>query len=329
MTQLASSRRPSGDDPAANEASGGPAAQPRVHPARSRTKLRSDVRWAVIFLAPAIIAIVTLRIAPTIGALVSSLYKGFPGGVREPDFSGFANYQDLFANPAFVDAVIRTVLFNLVINPLQIGIALLIAVVMTRRIPFKGLWRTLVFIPATIPIVGSSIAWGIALRPDGPINAIIVALGGTAQPFLTSPDQALGSILLVASWIGIGYWMIFLISGLEAIPVEYYEAARIDRAGPIRTFFSITLPLLKRPLLFVLVADTVANFVLFVPVQLLTGGGPQSSTTLLMFDAYRTTYGYGSRNLGAAEVIILTLIMLFFVLLQFRLLREENSKDAR
>jgi multiple sugar transport system permease protein len=80
-------------------------------------------------------------------------------------------------------------------------------------------------------------------------------------------------------------------------------------------------------LLFVLVADTVANFVLFVPVQLLTQGGPQGSTTLLMFEAWRTTYGYGSRNLGAAQVVILTAIMLVFVLLQFRLLRED--KDNR
>jgi multiple sugar transport system permease protein len=93
----------------------------------------------------------------------------------------------------------------------------------------------------------------------------------------------------------------------------------------VRTFLRITIPLLKRPLLFVLVADTVANFVLFVPVQLLTNGGPQSSTTLLMFDAYQTTYNYGSRNQGAAEVVILTAIMLVFVVLQFWLLHEERE----
>jgi multiple sugar transport system permease protein len=120
--------------------------------------------------------------------------------------------------------------------------------------------------------------------------------------------------------------MLFLVSGLQAIPEELYDAAKIDRASSFRTFLSITLPLLRRPLLFVLVADTVANFVLFVPVQLLTQGGPQGSTTLLMFDAYRTSFGYGSRNLGAAEVVLLTAIMLFFVLLQFRLLREERVR---
>lgn len=291
---------------------------------RRQLRRRKELFWAVVFLAPALVAIGSLRIAPTISAVVSSLYSGFPGGVRPPVFSGFDNYLDLWGNEAFRETVLRTVVFNVIINPLQVAIALLVAVLMTRRIAAPGLWRTLVFIPAVVPIVGSSIVWSIALRPDGPVNAIITALGGRPQPFLTSPDQALASIMLIASWIGIGYWMIFLISGLRAIPSEYYEAAKLDRAGPIRTFFQITIPLLKRPLLFVLVADTVANFVLFVPIQMLTNGGPQNSTTMQMFNAYRTTYTYSSKNLGAAEVVILTIIMLVFVALQFRLLRDDD-----
>ena len=278
-----------------------------------------------MFLAPAVISLVVLRLAPTFGAIGSSLYKAFPGGLVPATFAGFANYQSLFADQDFVATIGRTILFNVIINPLQVAIALVVAVLFIQRIPLVGVWRTLLFIPVTIPIVGSCIAWSAALQPDGPVNALISALGGNPQPFFTSPNQALACIILVASWIGIGYWMIFLIAGLEAIPGEYYEAAKLDRAGWFRTFFQITIPLLKRPLLFVLVADTVANFVLFVPVQLITNGGPQRSTTLLMFDAYRTTYGYGSRNLGAAEVVILTVIMLIFVLLQFRLLREERT----
>jgi multiple sugar transport system permease protein len=235
-----------------------------------------------------------------------------------------SNYGQLFGDPNFLSTIERTVVFNLIINPLQIGIALLIAVLLTRRVALAGVWRTLIFIPVTIPIVGSCIAWGAALNPQGPINALLSAIGGNPQPFFTSPTQALASIMIVASWIGIGYWMLFLISGLESISGDIYEAARLDRAGALRTFFQITIPLLKRPLLFVLVADTVANFVLFVPVQLLTQGGPESSTNLLMFDAYQTTYTFGSANAGAAEIVILTVVMLVFVVLQFRLLREER-----
>lgn len=302
-------------------------ATPQVVPARARHHRgkRRQAFWAVLFLAPALVALVILRVAPTFSAVGSSLYEAFPGGLIPATFAGFANYEQLFADQNFIGTIGRTLLFNIVINPLQIFVALLIAVLMIRRIKLGGLWRTLMFIPITVPLVGSCIAWGAALEPKGPINAIIAALGGDPQPFLTSPAQAMACIILIASWIGIGYWMLFLIAGLQAIPEELYEAARLDRAGPIRTFFTITIPLLRRPLLFVLVADTVANFVLFIPVQLLTGGGPESSTTMLMFDAYRTTFTYGSRNLGAAEVVILTLIMLAFVLLQFRLLREERT----
>jgi len=296
----------------------------RSRPARRRGG-RQQTLWTVIFLAPAIVALVVLRLVPTGRALWGSLYTAFPGGIIPAAYSGLANYRQLFGDPAFIHTIVRTLVFNVIINPLQIFIALLTAVLMTQKIKLQGVWRTFVFVPVTIPIVGSCIAWGAALSPNGPVNAIISALGGNPQPFFTSASQALGGIIAVASWIGIGYWMLFLIGGLHAIPTELYEAARLDRASPVRTFLSLTIPLLKRPLLFVLVADTVANFVLFVPVQLLTNGGPQSSTTLLMFDAYQTTYSYGSRNAGAAEIVILTLIMLVFVVLQFRLLRDEAA----
>lgn len=298
--------------------------RPTARYRKRRAGRRQELVWAAVFLAPAILSLAVLRLVPTIGAIQASLYKAFPGGIIPATFAGLANYDSLFTDPNFKATVLRTILFNLVINPVQIILALMVAVLLVQRIPLVGVWRTLVFIPVTIPIVGSCIAWGAALNPEGPANALIQALGGRPQPFFTSPNQALACILVLASWIGIGYWMLFLISGLQAVPEELYDAAKIDRAGPLRTFFAITLPLLRRPLLFVLVADTVANFVLFVPVQLLTQGGPQGSTTLLMFDAYRTSFGFGSRNLGAAEVVLLTAIMLFFVVLQFRLLREDG-----
>jgi multiple sugar transport system permease protein len=284
-----------------------------------------DTLWAALFLLPAVALIVTLRVLPAVGAIRKSLYRGFPGGLRPERFTGLDNYTSLFGNPGFRATLVRTVVFNAVINPLQIVLALLLAVLLTQTLSLRGAWRTLIFIPCTIPIVGSSIAWGAALRPDGPVNALLAAVGLRPQPFLTSPNQALACIILIASWIGIGYWMLFLIAGLQAVPHELYEAARLDRAGPIRTFLSVTLPMLRRPLLFVLVADTVANFVLFVPVQLLTNGGPQSSTNLLMFDAYRTTFGFSASNLGAAEVVVLSAVMLAIVAVQFHLLGEDGD----
>jgi len=290
---------------------------------------KNEYFWAATLLLPTLLALIILRITPMIAAINSSLYTAFPGGVRPAIFTGLENYRNVFSDADFVGTIERTFLFNLVINPLQISLSLLISVLMVQRIRLEGLWRTLIFIPVTIPTVGSAITWQAILSPDGPLNAFLVKIGFKPQPFLNSPHQSLPSITLIASWIGIGYWMMFLIAGLRSVPSEIYEAAEIDRAGPIRVFFKITLPLIKRQLLFVLVADIVANFVLFAPIQLLTAGGPESSTTLLIFDAYRTTYGYGSRNLGSTKVVILSIIMICFVIFQFSLLRDKKVKGVK
>jgi multiple sugar transport system permease protein len=238
---------------------------------------KNEYFWALALLLPTLLALIVLRITPMISAINSSLFTAYPGGVRPAIFSGLENYRTVLSDSDFIDTIQRTFLFNLVINPLQIALSLLVSVLMVQRIRFEGLWRTLIFIPVTIPIVGSSITWQAILRPDGPFNALLVTLGLKPQPFLNSPHQSLQAITLIASWIGIGYWMMLLIAGLRSVPSEIYEAAEIDRAGPIRVFFKITLPLIKRQLLFVLVADIVANDQVAVDEVLLVTGGYDSS----------------------------------------------------
>ncbi|WP_298802229.1 carbohydrate ABC transporter permease [uncultured Pseudokineococcus sp.] len=313
-------RRAAAQERSGASSAGAPSSRPGRRPGRGR-----DLRTAVLFLGPALAAIVLLRLVPFAGAAWSTLFERVGVGLlAEQRFAGFANYQQLLSDPLFLGTLWRTIAFNLVINPVQIALAMAISVLLVQRLPGRGLWRVFVFVPCTVPLVGSSVAWGVALRQDGPVNGILTALGLAPQPFFTSPQQALASIALVASWIGIGYWMLFLIGGLNDVNRELYEAASLDGAGRWRTFTSVTVPMMKRPLLFVLVADTVANFVLFVPVQLLTNGGPDQSTTMLMFDAYRRTYTYSQPNLGATAILILTLIMLAIVAVQFRLLKEED-----
>jgi multiple sugar transport system permease protein len=141
---------------------------------------------------------------------------------------------------------------------------------------------------------------------SGLVNGILLSVGLPAQPFLSSPSQALPSIILIASWIGVGYWMFFFLAGLQGIPPTLYEAAAIDGATPVRAFVHITLPLLRRVIAFVLVADTTANFLLFAPVYILTHGGPQGSTDLLMYEAYRS--GFIGLDVGRATSITTILI---------------------
>ena len=152
---------------------------------RRRVVRRHEAFWAVMFLAPAVAALVVLRLVPTIGAVVTSLHKAFPGGIIPATFAGFRNYDSLFTDPNFVSTIVRTLVFNVIINPVQIVLALLVAVLFVQQIPLVGVWRTLVFVPITVPMVGSCIAWGAALNPNGPVNAIIQAVGGNPQPFFT------------------------------------------------------------------------------------------------------------------------------------------------
>lgn len=272
----------------------------------------------LLLLLPAMLMLFLFRLVPTGYEIVESL-------THNDSFVGLANYRFLFQSPSFWQSLGITIFFGVIINPLQIILSLLLAVLLTKKIPLVSFWRTLIFIPSAIPFISSAIVWGMAFRPDGLLNAVLSALHLGTQPFLTSSGQALYCIMVLASWIGVGYWMVFLIAGLQDIPTMYREAAAIDGAGGLRTFFQIVLPLLRRPLAFVLVADTVANFLLFAPIQALTNGGPDDSTNLVMIDIVRQAYTYGDLGLAYSEATIVTLVMLIIVILQFRLLQSTGE----
>ncbi len=294
------------------------------HPrARGPRRRRSTARIALLFLLPALLALVLLRLAPAGVALVDSLSRTtLLGGTT---FVGLGNYLELFGNPDFQNSLGVTLLFAVIINPLQIALALLLAVLFTRRAAGSRFWRSMVILPIAVPPAVSAVVWSVIYRPDGLANAFLAVIGIPPQPFLTSPYQALLSIIILLSWIGVGYWMMFLIAGLNDIPASYYEAASLDGASAWRQLRSITLPLLRRPLAFVLVADTVSNFLVFAPVQILTKGGPNGSTNLLMHDLYTRAYTFGDINKAQAEVVILVLITVVIVAVQFRLLRTEDQ----
>ncbi|MDX6728945.1 MAG: multiple sugar transport system permease protein [Baekduia sp.] len=286
---------------------------------------RRDMLAAAGFLSPALIALAVMRIYPMIRAVLDSLHRSLPGSVLPPRWAGLDNFDSLLHSSGFWQSVKQTLVFNVIINPVQVIAALLIAVLISGRVPAGRVWRTLIFLPSAIPLLGATVLWGIALRPDGLVNGALGTLGIGPQPFLGSPGQVLLSIILLASWVGVGYWMMFLIAGLQDIPAEYGEAAELDGAGPVRKFFDVTLPLLRRPLLFVLVADTVANFVLFAPIQVLTKGGPEGSSNLLMYDVYHNAFELSDPHTAAAELVMLLVLMLAIVSLQFRLLRSDEG----
>lgn len=282
---------------------------------------RRNALIAFLFLAPALAAVAILRLWPAGMALRDSLLA--------PGATGFSleNYVYIFTDPDFQNTLRTTLLFAVIVNPLQIAVALGLALLMNNKLPMTGFWRSLILLPVAIPQSVSAVVWGVAYRPDGLLNALLASVGIAPQPFLTAPNPAFLSIILVVSWIGVGYWMTMLITGLQDIPKSLYEAVTIDGANAWQRFRYVTLPQLRRPLTFVLVADTVANFLIFAPVQILTKGGPQGATNLIMNDIYTRAFEQGDRGSAAAATVVLVLLVLVIVSVQFRLMHD--SREAR
>ncbi len=290
------------------------------HPAMRRMSRarRQEILVGFAMLSPMLLALIALRLWPAALAAVTAFGSDRPG--RWFDLSAFAS---LLGDPVFTGSLATTALYSIIVNPLQIALALGLALLLTRPLPAVGLWRTLIVLPVVIPQSVSAVIWGIAFRPDGPINGVLQRLGLPPQPFLTSTVQALPSLIVVVSWVGIGYWMTFLVAGLNDIPRSLYEAAALDGAKAWARFRHITLPLLRRPLAFVIVADTVANFLVFAPVQILTEGGPEGTTNLIMADIFTRAFTYGDNRGAAAETVVLVLAVVAVVLVQFRLMRTD------
>jgi multiple sugar transport system permease protein len=199
-----------------------------------------------------------------------------------------------------------------------------------RKSRYIRIIRYLYLLPIGVALPIATVVWGLMLDPyQGLANGFIGLFGIPPQPFLVSEHQALWSIIAIATWKGVAFWMLFLLAGMEEIPTQYYEAAKIDGARPFEKFRFITLPLLKRTILFVFVADTATNFVLMVPMIILTKGGPMQSTNVLAFEAYRSGFYYQDWGRSLSIISILTVISLVVIGLQLLFLGEKNDERVK
>lgn len=272
-----------------------------------------------LFIAPTCILILIFKIAP----IFSTLLEGFT-------FNGeysLKTYQYLFEDPQFWKSLWITIKFNLIITPVQILFALGLALLVNVTLKGIGFFRTIIYLPVTISMTVATVLWNMMLKPDnGIFNSILSSFGIPSQGFLTDSKQALWCIVVIATWIGVGYWMMFILAGLKNIDESVYEAAKVDGANWFTTTAKITLPLIKNSLLFVIVADTTTNLLLFAPMQLITKGGPMGSTNVLMYEAYKSAYQFADRPRSSAIITILLLIIIAVCVVQFKLLSEKKEE---
>lgn len=287
------------------------------------TRAKSPLFFVVALLTPALLGLVVFRLYPIALAISDSFFNVFRGNQV---FVGLDNYLSLVTDSTFWKSLQVTLWFNLLINPIQIALALGLALLYVQK--FKGVtfYRILFLIPIGVSLPTAVIIWRIMLSPDGLANGLLNIAGIPGQPWLTSESLALYSIIAIATWKGISYWMIFIIGGLQNISPEIYDAAKIDGAQPWQRLFFITIPLLRPTLLFVLVADVSINFLLFAPIFMITQGGPADSTNVLMYEAYKSGFIFGDMGRAMAIIVVVVAILLVIVGLQFRLLNGKPEK---
>lgn len=300
---------------------------PRRAPHRRSTRGRESAA-GLAMIAPAGILLVLFLIIPVLLAFGLSFTNARLISPNQPRFVGLDNFLRVFAmDPVFLQSAGNTALFALVVVPVQAGLGLLLAVLVNQRIRGVTAFRVIFFIPVVTSIVVVSILWKFMYQKDGLINSLIDAVTFGAwqgTDWLNNPDTALGAIIVLSIWQAVGFHMIIWLSGLQTIPEELYEAARMDGAGPWRQFTSVTWPGLKPTMVFVLVTITIAALGLFVQIDVMTQGGPVGSTSTVVFHAVRKGYEQQEIGYAAAISLIFFVAVLLLTLVQRRLTRDKD-----
>jgi multiple sugar transport system permease protein len=285
-------------------------------------KIKREHFAPYMLLFPAIALLLLFRVYPMISTIIESFYtNNLTANARE--FVGIANFQRILDDPIFWISLKVTFVFNLINIPIQTILALAVAVILNMRVRGISLFRSIVMIPIAVSPVVSATLWKTMMDYNaGVINGLLAIVGVPRQEFFLVKEQALWSIVIVTAWKGIPYMMIFFLAGLQEIPISLLEAAAIDGANRWQSFMKITLPLLRRVFAFVLVTDTILNLILFAPIWLITRGGPQLSTDLIMYETYRRGLVYGDLGAASAMLIVVILIVAIVLGLEFLVLRS-------
>lgn len=272
---------------------------------------------AYLFLSPWLIGLLCLSVVP----MGASLYLSFTryDMFSSPEWIGLANYTEMVKDTKYLNSVKVTMTYVLFSVPLQLMFALSIALLLNRGIRGVKIYRAAYYIPS---LFGGSVAiallWRQLFGGDGIINKALESFGIQGVNWISSPDTALSTLIILAVW-QFGSPMIIFLAGLKGIPVELYEAAKIDGAGKIRQFFNVTLPLLTPIILFNLVMQIIHAFQAFTPAYIVSGGtgGPLDSTLFYTLYLYQKAFTHFEMGYASAMAWILLITVAFITALIF------------
>jgi len=268
---------------------------------------------------PAMILLFIFTVYPVFYLIFYSLFSGSLISDKKV-FIGLDNYKQLASSDTFHQVIANTIIYTVLFVGLTMVLAIVIAVWLNNP-KFKK-WNNIVqgfiFTPHVISMVSVSIVFLWLMDPDsGFLNLIITKMGFPKYPFLSSPSSAMFSLVLVMVWKSVGYYTLLVTAALQSIPSDIYEAAELDDAPKIRTFFKITLPMISPTILFICVVASIASFKIFDSVNVMTQGGPVNSTNTLVYYIYSYAFRYGKPGIACAAGVILLILVCIMTYIQF------------
>jgi multiple sugar transport system permease protein len=299
----------------------------RPRPTGVRRVLR-DARkqWsAYLFLAPVLVTFAIFTFFASGYAFYLSFHEW---NILEPHkpYVGLQNYERLLNDGRFGQSIVNTVYYTAASVPLTMVVGLLIALLLNTQIRARGLFRTLFYLPVVTPLVIASIIWKWVYQGDyGLLNYYLIELHLISEPLLWLGDRALAmpAVIITSVWKTAGFAMVVYLAGLQAIPEEYYDAAKIDGAGSLRRFKDITIPLLAPTNLFLVVVTALGSFQVFTQIFVMTGGGPVGRTRTMVYHIYTKAFRDFDMGYAAAMAFAMFAMMFVFTLFQLRFLRRE------
>jgi multiple sugar transport system permease protein len=283
--------------------------------------VNSDAVAGYVLLLPTLIGLAVFSLGPVVTSALLSFTRW--DGLSTPVWTGTENYRLLFTDPLFWTALRNTAYYTVGSVVPAIVLSLLLALAVNQKIKGVVFFRTLFFLPVVSPPVAIAILWGWLYNAQyGVINAALDRLGLSPVQWLAEPSTAMPSIIIMSIWSGLGYNMVLFLAGLQGIPQELYEAAKIDGANRWALFRHVTVPLLSPTTFFILVLSMIGAFQLFDYAYVLTGGGPMYSTLSIVLYIYQMAFQNFKMGYASALAYVLFVIIATVTFVQFRLQRR-------
>jgi multiple sugar transport system permease protein len=279
---------------------------------------RKSAKAAALFVAPSFIPILAFSILPMFGAFYVSFHRW--DLLSPAKWIGLKNFKVLFHDPTFYHSLKNTLIFIAGYLPLVYLLGLGAALLLNRKFKGSSFFRAIYFLPTVTSWVVVALLWKWILNPDGGlVNSALHTIGITGPGWWTSKSWAMVSVILPSAWKDLGLVMLILLAGLQSIPEDLKEAAALDGASKFQIFRHITMPLLTPASFFVLVVSLINNFQVFDQVYLMTGGGPEGSTEVIVQQIFKNSFDYGKMGYASAMSLVLFVIIMSFTLVQVRL----------